>query len=440
MSVRDRLFARALGWVGCLFVLQHSPSGWTALDLRLKAFGTQDNVPPDDIRAEGAGDPLQSATFDARTLFAAGSGRWRLSVDHMLTVEPGDGVAMKATRLLDAAPRDDDARRFDLTWTLDSGDDHRLQHRLDRLVLDYRGPDWGMAIGRQAVSWGSGIVFQPLDLFAPFAPTTVDRDYKPGEDVLVVDRLFEDGSDLQVLSVFRRDETGRADADAGSLGARWHRPFGAGEIEWLGGRHFGDAVLGISIRHPLGSAMVRFETLATEANSGSRYVSALVNMDYSLVLGGRNVYVFGELFRNGFGVADDRVDLARLPERLQVRLRRGEVFNLQRHYAALGGTVEWHPLLTQSLTVIGSLDDGSVLAQGELRWSASDALRVDVGALVSMGSRGDEFGALPVPAALPGAGTSTLRASSAAEPGGALPTVGGGRSLYLRVVWFGRVR
>jgi hypothetical protein len=416
--------------VCCLVVLGLAVPAHAGLDLRLKAFTSQINVPRDDVRGSIADDPLQSNALDVRTLFSAGNQGWQFSFDHTALLLSGDTVALGGNRALDPAPVDDDARRFDLTWTVDTGSEHQILHRLDRLVLDYRGADWGVAVGRQAVSWGSGIVFQPLDLFAPFAPTTVDRDYKPGEDVLVVDRLFADGSDLQVLSVFRRDEAGRADADAGSLGARWHRAFGAGEIEWLGGRHVGDTVLGVSIRHPAGGAMVRAEALATETESGERYISALLNMDYSLAFRGRNVYVFGELYRNGFGVASDRVDLARLPARLQVRLRRGEVFNLQRHYAALGGTVEWHPLVTQSLTLISSLDDGSVLAQGELRWSASDALRVDVGALVSMGNRGDEFGALPVP------GPDVTAAQSNA---GSAPTLGGGRSLYLRLVWFGRV-
>lgn len=430
MNARE-LIRVAAAAASCL--LLQAPLASAGLDLRLKAFATQDNVPRDDARAPLAGDPLRSGTLDARTLFSAGTGRARWQLDHTVLLEQGDSVSFGRGGTLDTAPRDDDARRFDLTWTLDSDDDRRVLHRLDRLVLDYRGDDWGIALGRQAVSWGNGIVFQPLDLFTPFAPTTVDRDYKPGEDVVMIDRLFADGSDLQVLSVFRRDEQGRADADAGSLGARWHRPVGAGEIEWFGGRHIGDTVAGVSVRYPVGSAMLRAETLATEAGSGDRYVSLLLNMDYSLMLRGRNLYVFGELFRNGFGIADDRVDLARLPQRLRVRLLRGEVFNLQRHYAALGGTVEWHPLVTQSLTLIGSLDDGSVLAQGELRWSASDALRVDAGALVSLGSRGEEYGALPVPG-------GSISDPSVAAVGGSAPTLGGGHSLYFRVVWFGRLR
>ena len=42
------------------------------------------------------------------------------------------------------------------------------------------------------MSWGNGLVFQPMDLFNPFTPTAVDRDYKPGNDLLLVEmRYFE---------------------------------------------------------------------------------------------------------------------------------------------------------------------------------------------------------------------------------------------------------
>ena len=71
-------------------------------------------------------------------------------------------------------------------------------------------------MGRQAVSWGNGMVFQPLGLFSPFAPTTVDRDYKAGDDLLLVERLFANGSDLQLLLVGRRDADGALSGSASS--------------------------------------------------------------------------------------------------------------------------------------------------------------------------------------------------------------------------------
>ncbi|MGA1371880.1 MAG: hypothetical protein ACO3Z6_09795 [Pseudomonadales bacterium] len=417
----------------CLALLLLAGSAQAELDLRLKTFGTLSDLPSDDALASVAGDPVQDTSVDLRTLFRSTHGAWQLTLDHTIFGMAGDtAIRPQVTGArLGGAPDDDSSRRFDLTWRLGSNEDGYALHRLDRMAIDYRGTDWGLSLGRRAVSWGGGMVFQPLDLFAPFAPTAVDRDYKPGEDMALVDRLFANGSDLQMLAVFRRDETGRADADVGSFGVKWHRPIGAGEIEFIAGEHFDDRVVGASLRVPMGGAMLRSDVLQTHTDDGRAYWSALLNMDVSTVLGGRNVITFAEAFRNGFGVANDRPELLALPSRLRARLERGEVFSLQRHYFALGATIEWHPLVNQQITAIRSVDDGSSLLQAELRLTPTDALRVDVGVLVSLGSRGEEFGALPLvsPSTLSAPGADALA-----------PTVGGERSIYVRAVWFGRLR
>ena len=71
-------------------------------------------------------------------------------------------------------------------------------------------------------------MFNPMDFFSPFAPTTLDRDFKPGDDLIRVDHLFEEGDDLQAVAVFRRDDEGRRTSAAGSYGVKWHRLMAAG--------------------------------------------------------------------------------------------------------------------------------------------------------------------------------------------------------------------
>jgi hypothetical protein len=305
---------------------------------------------------------------------------------------------------------------MDLTWTVEDGDRHRTYQRFDRLAAEYRGEGFGVTVGRQAVSWGSGIVFQPLDLFAPFAPTTVDRDYKPGEDVILVDRLTGGSGDLQILGVFRRDEEGHRDASEDSFGAKWHVVAGDREIDVVAGRHYEDEVFGGSFHSPIGGALFRTDVLATDVHDGAWIFSGIANVDYSFTVRGRNTYVFAEYFRNGFGIVDSSVDPTRLPERLRVRLVRGEVFNVMRDYGALGVNVEWHPLVTQTLTLIANLHDGSHLVQSELRYEPGNSMRVDFGVLDSLGHKGDEYGAIPLP---PSAFTT-----------------GGGTQIYLRFVHF----
>ena len=121
--------------------------------------------------------------------------------------------------------------------------------------------------------------------------------------------------------------------------------------------------------------------------------AGIVNIDSAFELFGRTGLVFAEYFRNDFGVD---VLTAALPEPLRDRMSRGELFNVMRDYLAAGGSYQWHPLWSQSLTWIGNLNDGSSLLQTSLTYDPSDAARVQMGLVAGMGSAGGEFGGTPV--------------------------------------------
>ena len=59
----------------------------------------------------------------------------------------------------------------------------RLNHRFDRLQVRRQTHTMDWTLGRQAVSWGSGLLWTPTDLFSGFSPTEIDRDEKQGVDV-----------------------------------------------------------------------------------------------------------------------------------------------------------------------------------------------------------------------------------------------------------------
>lgn len=406
-----------------LLVLLPLVSRAAELDLRLKAFGSTAMLPEDDLQRALDGTPAHDGSLDARLMFEEQRGRWRF-VGHVDTVyEGGDsfGYNNAPQSRLDQTPSDDDSRFMDLTWTVEDGERYRAYQRIDRLAVAYRRGTWGVTVGRQAVSWGSGLVFQPMDLFSPFAPTTVDRDYKAGDDVLMFDRLNEGGSDLQLLAVMRRDAQGDRDADEGSIGGKYHVLVGERDFEFIAGRHYRDSVFGASVRMPLGTALMRTDWLVTDLDDGGIEVSGIVNVDYSFDWFGKSWYVFAEYFRNGFGVSHKPADLTRLPDALVARLTRGEVFTLMKDYTAFGAQVQWHPLLTHATTLITNLHDSSSLLQTSASFDAGDAMRLEAGVVLPLGRPGDEYGGVNLPPLAPGA---------------AQLTTGGARQLYARFVYY----
>ena len=376
----------ALLWVGFAQALE--------FDARVKAFGTGAALPDHDLQRQLAGTPVYNYSADLRLLFRQQTGPVSWIVDHSTIVNGGDsfGFLLDPGATLDQSPTDDDLRLLDLSWEIDSADRHRSIHRFDRLAIQYRRDNWGVTLGRQAVSWGSGFVFQPMDLFSPFAPTTVDRDYKAGDDLLLVEKLFGDGSDLQLLGVARRDVDGDVRSDVASVALKWHGFVGEGELELFAGKHYRDQVVGVSVRAPLKGALLRTDIVATRLDEGDWKISGILNLDYSLLVANKTTYVFAEYFHNGFGVDELPQSILLLPTDLSLRLARGEVFNLMKDYLAVGASILWHPLWNQSLTLIGNLHDSSTLIQTSVSYEPGDHSRVQIGLVVSLGDAGEEFG------------------------------------------------
>ncbi len=360
------------------------------LTARFKWFSSAAALPPDDAQRHQIGTPAYDHNADLRVLLRASTGRLRFIGDYSLTWVTGDSFTFGDSARLDQRPTEDLSRLMNLTRTIDEGSRHLLVHRFDRLAVEYRDPRFAITLGRQAVSWGSGHVFQPMDLFNPFAPTAVDRDYKPGDDILLIERAFAHSA-LQLLYVARRDAHGRAGDD--SYAAMWHGFFRASEVELMGARHYQDDLLGMTFKIPIGPALLRTDIVGTRlAQDGDRRISGIVNIDCAFELFQRTGLVFAEYFHNDFGV--DTLTPT-LPAPLQDRQSRGELFNVMRDYLATGATYQWHPLWSQSLVWIGNLNDGSSLVQTSLTYEPSDSARVQAGLVAALGGTGDEFGGIP---------------------------------------------
>ena len=198
------------------------------------------------------------------------------------------------------------------------------------------------------------------------------------------------------VALVDRDDGDAVTDKVASSALKWHGYLGVGEFEVIGAKHYDEPVFGLSVRLPLGQALVRADMVGSRDTSGQRVYSGLVNADVSFTLGQRNVYVFGEYFHNGWGVKSLPDNPRGLPQELLDRLNRGEVFNLMQDYLALGGSYEWHPLLTQTATLITNLHDSSSLLQMQFSFQPGDNQSMDLGWILPLGAAGDEFGGIPL--------------------------------------------
>jgi hypothetical protein len=294
---------------------------------------------------------------------------------------------------------EDDSRFMDLTKTIHSDDDSIWYQRLDRLYLTWL-PEWGsFSIGRQAVTWGNGYVFNPMDLVNPFPPTDIERDYKIGSDMVIALVNLGSSGDLQLVYVPRRNPlTDEVSWDQSTLGGKVHLSRGTTEFDVMAVADYGDAVLGLGSRGYLGGAAWRCDATWTFVDDSPRktgFLSLVANLDYSWVWWGKNFYGFLEFYYNGLG-DDDYLEALRDPA-LLARLARGELYTLGKYYLSGHVSMEVHPLFNLYLTVINNLEDPSGVVQPRAIWNVSQNVDLTIGANLYYGGKGTEYGGIVVP-------------------------------------------
>ncbi len=326
-------------------------------------------------------------------------GAWSAGVHYVLAADYGD--AARLSRLEHGLLPQPPSTWFNLTNTFEDHGNVVASQTIDRLFVGYATPDFVLRVGRQALTWGGGLVFRPMDLFDPFAPNATDTEFKPGTDMLYAQFLFGDGSDLQAIVVPRPIVKGGGPTmNASSFAAHFRTTISGLGTTFLLARDHGDWTLAAELSGPWAGATWNLELVPTFLRSGPTRLSALANISDATTLLDRNATIFAEYFHNGFGVTGTSA-FATLPPDLIDRLSRGQVFNTRQNYLTSGLTLEWTPLLNLSPTLIADLDDGSVFLLAAATYSVSDDMTLIAGAQIPLGRHGSEFGGIPVSPALP---------------------------------------
>ncbi len=364
----------------------------SAVHGRLQWMGQTTSTRDDSLDALLGDQTRNDLLGDLRLGWAPRHGNWDFSIQGDLSADHGDSVeyTRKAASYFPPAPT---ATLWNLGGTLVDDHDSTVTTRIDRLAVGYSTPAFVVRLGRQALTWGAGYLFHPMDLIDPFPPNATDTEYKPGVDMLYGQWLFDDGSDLQAVAVPRpKVAGGPVEMDSSTAALQYRATFGEIGTTWLLTRDRAEWTLGLGLSGPLDGATWNIEVVPTRTGQGANKISALANISYGTAWLGRNITMFAEYFHNGFGVGGRQVSYDRLPTELTNRLASGQLFNTSRNYLAGGMTLEWTPLLTLSPSLIANLDDGSNYSSAELNWSVSEDTNLIVGMQVPIGPKGTEYG------------------------------------------------
>jgi hypothetical protein len=353
--------------------------------------------PSDSLFHDRFGSRSEDAQGELRLNLAHRWNGWTFNANYQIVAFYGDTFVLP----------DDRRRYFDLTSTIDQGSKSALAHRLDRLWVGYTSEKYVARVGRQALSWGNGMFYAPMDLVNPFNPATIDTEYKAGDDLLYLQYLQDSGADVQGAVVVRRNFlSGEVDSSLATTALKYHGFSGEGEFDVLVARHYQDDVLGLGASHALGGAQWSGDLVITDTDTDT-YIALSTNLSYSWIWRGKNMSGVVEYHFNEMGQPSGQYDLISLagnPD-LLLRLTRGESFALGRHYLAGSVMIEVTPLWSVTPTLLMNVSDPSGLLQLVSQYSLSDNMTLLGSLNVPLGSKGSEFGG--VESVVPGRYQST---------------------------------
>lgn len=383
-------------WLAFLFALV-VPAGAFADDWQfgghLKYQLTASEYSPENIFAiYGKPNPLDHY-FDARLKADKKTDRWHYTVHYEVLGLYGDTIqtlkALPSLPGLSPVPNDD-RRLLNLSQAFSINDRFAGVGRIDRLQASYTKNQLVLRIGRQAISWGNGLFFNPMDLVAPFSPTAISKEYKTGDDMVYGQWLYANGSDMQAVLLPRRNAGGDVDDRESSYTLKYRGTAGTIGYDLLAAQHYNEPVIGIGLSGDWRGAVLRGDLVD---QSGTQ--SAILNASYSWTWGRHNVSGNIEYYRNGYGSADGNYSTALISTSpLGKRIARGEIFTAGRDYLAVGLAIELTPRLVTSPTWIHNLNDGSGILQSLFNYDWKQDMPLIFGFYLPYGSLGSEFGGI----------------------------------------------
>ena len=242
---------------------------------------------------------------------------------------------------------------------------------IDRLYLDQEFSFGTLVIGRQRISWGTGRVWNPTDIFNPINPADFGKIEKDGADAVSMKFFLGQLTDIQIVY------NSEYHFESSNYAARFRTNILGYDFAVLGGSLDREPIAGGDFAGNVWTAGIRGEALVSRdpAKSGGYYVRWILGMDNQFT---DKLYGLFEYYHNGQGTLDrSRYDLIGLYE--------GRILNLAKDYLALSGTYQLTPLVTISLSSISNFSDGSGYLAGTVNYSASDNASIALGSLYTFG-------------------------------------------------------
>ncbi|MBN1301474.1 MAG: hypothetical protein JW995_09700 [Melioribacteraceae bacterium] len=265
---------------------------------------------------------------------------------------------------------------LDLSWKIADGKNFTSNQYIDRAFIRYSMDIGNITIGRQRISWGSGRIWNPTDLFNPINPVNFAKTEKDGADAVSFNYFIANFTDIEL--VLNPTEKMRNN----NFGFRFRTNYNEFDLSFIGGRFDNTVKIGLDLAGNLFDSGIRWEGIySLKSDHAEEYLKYIIGIDYQFT---PELYALMEFHHNGEGKSQ------KLYYQIQ-RLIRGEIINLSRNYLYAGLSYLISPLLTAMISNISNLNDKSGLFAFTADYSISEDFYANFGFQLPYGSIFTEF-------------------------------------------------
>jgi len=258
-----------------------------------------------------------------------------------------------------------------------------LNHNLDRFSLSIRSDFADFFIGRQSISWGSGRVFNPTDILAPYNFNQLDKEEKIGIDAVRMRIPVGEMNEIDAGYVFGD----KFEFIKSAFFIRGRLNILKSDISLLAVGFRGNFLLGFDISSSIGGAGVWVESafvrtgffLNEPEKSEENYFRISAGADYNFK---GNLYIFVEYYFNSAGSS--------LPENYiglfnTIPFKEGNVYQMGRNYVSIGLNKQLHPLVGLNSIFIYNIGDNSLIFSPVLEYNISENIYISLGGFAGFG-------------------------------------------------------
>ena len=273
--------------------------------------------------------------------------------------------------------RSNNRQLVDLSWDPINYNNYSLTHFIDRLYFKQSFDFGNVEIGRQRISWGTGRVWNPTDLFNPINPATYYKLEKDGADAISLKYIFGNFTDLNV--VYNPQKI----ISKSNYGFRLRTNYSEYDLSVMGGYFDERIIAGGDFAGNLFDAGVRGEgILSIDKNSQkNKFVKFILGSDYQF---SSKLYGMIEYQFNGEGKRE-KINYE------FIRLQRGEILNLSMNYLVIMFSYQITPLFTVSYTNNANLNDKSGYLSLAGDYSISENFYLHAGSQITYGQKYSEL-------------------------------------------------